>query len=67
MTATQTQTHTPYFDGNAKLRLLPTSYGNQRGLAARDLGADTLCAHGEKLGDGCTNCRAHGTPVLLKG
>lgn len=41
-----------------------TSYANQRGLAARDLGPDVLCAHGQRLADGCGSCRRSGCVLL---
>lgn len=50
-----------YFDNKIELR---TSYANQRGLAARDLGSDVECIHGATLADGCTVCRAAGTPLV---
>lgn len=42
-----------------------TSYANQRGLAGRDLGISTLCAHGAPFMVGCTQCRQSGD-VLVK-
>lgn len=50
-----------YFDGKPELR---TSYGNQRQLAARDLGPGTQCIHWATLADGCDVCRASGTPLV---
>jgi len=41
-----------------------TSYDNQRGLAARNLGGSTLCLHAERLDAGCFICRSSGSVLL---
>lgn len=61
MTTTATATCRTYLEGRPEMF---TSYGNMRGLAARDLGADVLCLHGKRLEDGCSNCRASGCVLL---
>lgn len=42
-----------------------TSYGNQRALAARDLGPTRECIHGDTLADGCPVCRMSGSVLVL--
>lgn len=49
------------FGGRPEAR---TSYSNQRGLAARDLGRDVECIHGETLADGCRICRMSGSVLV---
>lgn len=51
-----------YFAGKNELK---TSYGNQRSIAARDLGGDTLCIHDKALRDGCSICRMSGEALVL--
>lgn len=53
-----------YFEGRTELR---SSYRNQQLLAIRELGGDTVCAHGGSLGDGCRICRVSACVLLPEG
>lgn len=52
------------FEGRPEIR---TSYGNQRGLAARDIGMDARCAHRVAFSLGCSECRTSGGVLVIEG
>jgi hypothetical protein len=59
--ATTTRVVRDVFAGHPEIR---TSYDNQRGLAARDLGGDVLCIHHATLNDGCRACRTSNSVLI---